>query len=75
MTGKDFRPSEPQVGREPGKHRHVHKRHRARERVTVIMHGADGSEIKHVFEASAEVTDEQLVQLLEAHGLIETTEE
>jgi len=75
MTGKDFKPDEPQVGREPGKHRHVHKRHVAHERVTVIMHEADGREWKHVLEARDEINDETLLLLLEAQGLVETTEE
>jgi len=75
MTGKEFKPGEPQVGREPGKHHHVHKRHVARERVTVIMHEADGHEVKHVFEARDEINDEHLVALLEAQGHVETTEE
>jgi hypothetical protein len=75
MTGKDFQPSDPQVGREPGKHHHVHKRHKVRERVVVITHLADGTEVKHVLEARDEVSDDDLMALLEAHGLIETTEE
>jgi len=75
MTGKDFKPAEPQVGREPGKHHHVHKRHVAHERVTVIMHEADGTEVKHVLEARDEINDEKLLALLQAQGLVEVTEE